>query len=222
MPDPNQALSSAPPSNLAALKPLLERVEGTWYRVTQRRFCREVHYFSDRTSNRFSSPSAAYGVSYYGATPEAAFAESVRDSALIDHNTLNGPVLEGLDLHEIKIIEKVPEATDNLAITLAGQGAAQIRFRGELANFSKPDGYRISQEWARALMEHPVEHCGLVYLGNYAQAACLGLYGKKGGKGARVRKAKGLELKKGRCIPLMNSHAFRLWVEDCSYSIDFG
>lgn len=215
------ALSSnhlpSPPKNLNELNPLFEEVTGTWYRVTRRDYSRDVHYFSESPSNRFSSPSADFGVSYYGSTPETTFAECVRGGALIDPNTLNGPVLEILDLHEVTI--KASALPGNRAIALRSTGCARIRARAECFCLSHPEGYRVSQEWARALMKHPAEHSGLLYQANYAADLCLGLYGKKSGIGAKARKAKGLELRKVRSLRLLESNAFLQWVEDCHYVV---
>lgn len=211
----------SPPENLSSLKPLIEPVTGTWYRVTRRLHSKDVHFFSMSEANRFSSSTAKFGVSYYGATPEAAFSESVRSSARIDSDKLNGPILEDLDLHEVTISVNDTEASENGAIALYSTGCERIRAKLEYFCVSTRDGYIISQEWGRALMHLTVPHCGLLYQANNAGDLCFGLYGQQGGKGAQARLAKGLELKKVRSFPLLESYAFLQWVRDCSYSIAY-
>jgi hypothetical protein len=70
-------------------------------------------------------------------------------------------------------------------------------------------------------MEHPVDHCGLLYVGNRAVSRCLALYGAKGGAGLSAFKAKGLMLNHMMSRPLVKSIEFAQWVDDCGYIIEY-
>ena len=105
-----------PPSNLNELAPRTSGVSGDWYRITNRVHSSTVHYFSGFTSNRFSSPTAAHGVSYYGVSPEAAFSEYIRGDLIFKDKFFNQVSLEALDLHRIRIAISDVDAPDNMGV----------------------------------------------------------------------------------------------------------
>ncbi|MDQ8207349.1 RES family NAD+ phosphorylase [Coraliomargarita sp. SDUM461003] len=139
-------------------------------------------FYGSGKSTRFSSPSAKYGVTYLARTKEAAFAETIRDSKLHydanDNLCIYESELEQLELHSFKLKKGKARVID-----LTGPGCDKIGARVECFTQGTAQGYRISQQWARELMTHPVAAAGLLYLGNRSADTCVALFGEIGKTG---------------------------------------
>lgn len=207
-----------PPVDLDKLTPSREAIAGTWYRVAHRKFRKTIHFFSDSIGNRFSSPSAKYGVSYYGITPESAFAETIRGGMVYSGRLLKELELEPLDIHTVEMTE-IEEDPLNSAFSVIGSGARRIGAQAECFNLGTKEGYSCSQAWASALMIHPDSAGGIVYYGNQSVERCLGLFGEKQSKGVSGRLSQELNLEITATSKLLDSEDFLDWMNDCGYKL---
>lgn len=204
-----------PPRNILNRDVAREVIDGTWYRVSSSDFRDDPIYFSTNRGVRFSSPEAKYGVCYLGSTPEAAYAETVRDAMLstnpdTQHKYIPESSLRKLELHRYKI-----QSRNGIAISLYDEGLIKIDARLEYFCTGDLEGYQRSQSWARSLMEHPCEATGLIYLGNRSGAKCLALFGAPNKSGFK-HAIKGVSTigRSYKPSPLLKRKDFFQWLQD--------
>ncbi len=202
-----------PPTNIHSRQPARAPVDGTWYMVARKAYNDNPVYFGTGKGARFSSPSAKYGVTYLARTKEAAFAETIRGSRL--HYDASGnlctyeSIVEELELHTFKLKKSAARAID-----LTGAGCAKIGARVECFTLGTAQGYKISQQWARKLMTHPVEAVGLLYIGNRAADRCLALFGNQKGTGFGCSVGPVIASSAGNSVvPLLKNRSFNAWLK---------
>lgn len=115
---------------------------------------------------RFDSPTAPWGVSYVGSSVTAAFLEVFGDRIRTTPR-----ISIGL-LRQYELVEVMPAAD---ATVVALEGVALAKIGATLNCFC--GSYPLSQRWGAALMAHPAQIDGLVYLGRRSGARCLALFG---------------------------------------------
>jgi hypothetical protein len=204
----------SPPKNIHSKRPALASVDGEWYMVTRKEFRKAPVFYGTGKSTRFSSPSAKYGVTYLARTKEAAFAETIRDTKLhydeCDNLCIYASEIEQLELHSFNFKKGNAQAID-----LTGQGCARISARLECFTLGTAQGYRISQQWARELMLHPVGAAGLLYYGNRSAGICLALFGEKRGTGFERSIGQIEEITSQRkFMPLRKNKTFLRWLKE--------
>jgi hypothetical protein len=115
---------------------------------------------------RFDSPGAPWGVSYFGSSVATAFLEVFGD------RIRTNPRISLELIRQYQIVEVQPAAD---ARVVALEGVAVARIGATLNCFC--GSYPLSQRWGAALMAHPAQIDGLVYLGRRSGARCLALFG---------------------------------------------
>jgi hypothetical protein len=116
--------------------------------------------------HRFDDPAGRFGVCYFGASIEVAFAETF----------LRNPPVRILDLADLatRSISTIELRRELRLLTLDGPGLARLGATAELASTS---GYARSQAWAGAFWEHAEKPDGLIYRSRHDDSAlCVAAY----------------------------------------------
>ena len=111
-------------------------------------------YFAMDRGGRLNAPDASYGVLYAAQSVNGAFAETfLRDPG---HNRVDGSMLHSKGLVHLR-------ATVDLRLaSLFGPGLANIGATAEVTH-SGVGEYDLSQDWSRALYDHPADFDGIAY-----------------------------------------------------------
>jgi hypothetical protein len=157
----------SPPHNFNSLKLVTETVEApelvriAWRDVTS-------HFsFRRNAAYRFDAPDRSFGVLYAAFDFETAFAETV----LRQRPMLAGAGMIPLDYAEIEA--RVLVALEGQAgrplqlIKLSDDGLVAARIDNSI---SSVDDYKSTQQWAKALHDHPLRADGIVYMSRFLGA----------------------------------------------------
>ena len=151
-----------PPADLASISIPAADTPATWYRIT--RFPSPV-FWSRKGIYRFDSADAKWGVCYAAESVSAAFQEIWGDELR------RGRRVDWLDLEPMRVWQI--DVPDLRTIELAGETLSLLK--ATLQCFV--GGYGLSQRWGAALMTHPGDYDGLLYLGRRCGRRCLALFG---------------------------------------------
>ncbi len=154
-----------PPADLKNREPLLftASVRETWFRSHE--VARDGVFFGTTKSQRWDSPTGAYGVLYLGADAYCAFMESIGRGVLrtrfVPSSQLN---LRGLS--------KIRFRRDLVLVDLVNSGG--LTRLGAEGSLTSGTGYRNSQRWSEALRSHPAKPDGIYYRSRHdpARVAC--------------------------------------------------
>jgi hypothetical protein len=154
-----------PPARLNSIALPTRQISAAWFRICSRKYTSPI-FWSRLGIYRFDSITARWGVCYVASSITAAFQEvygnKIRFNTPLDWSELEDALVwrictplefEGLDLF----------------------GATLTRIHATLQCFVS--SYAKSQRWAAALMDHPADLDGLVYLGRRCGVQCLAMFG---------------------------------------------
>jgi hypothetical protein len=154
-----------PPAGLSSIDLPVCDVETTWFRICGRRYSSPI-FWSRRGVYRFDSENGRWGVCYAAGSITAAFQEvfgnKIRWSRPLDWSELTDTVVWRIS---------TPPTLRGLSLfgeTLTVIGATLQCF---VSNYPK------SQRWGAALMIHPADLDGLIYLGRRCGTHCLAMFG---------------------------------------------
>lgn len=165
MSSPKRLVPPGPRADLARAELPLARIATTWFRLSAATHADPLHW-SRSGQGRFDSPEAKWGVCYAAESITAAFQEifgdKIRRSRRLSYRELERLVVWQLDLP--------PRLR---AIALRGETLALLN--ATTASFVT--SYPLSQDWGRALMDHPARLDCLEYIGRRCGVGCLALFG---------------------------------------------
>jgi RES domain len=163
--EPKRVVAPEPPVRLAEIDLPLTEVPATWFRFSAQRYQSPI-FWSRKGRYRFDSSDARWGVCYVASSIVAAFQEVFGDK--IRH-------IAPLDWTEIKEISvwRIRIPIGFRSFELFGESLSVIRATLQCFVSSYPK----SQRWVAALMSHPADIDGLVYLGRRCGAPCLAMFG---------------------------------------------
>jgi hypothetical protein len=154
-----------PPSGLRNIDLPASHIDTTWFRICRRNYASPV-FWSRLGVYRFDSRNARWGVYYAAESVAAAFQEVFGNKV-----RWNRP----LDWSELKdsVVWRISIPSAFLGLNLFGENLTVIgaTLQCFVSNYPK------SQRWGAALMSHPAELDGLVYLGRRCGAHCLAMFG---------------------------------------------
>jgi hypothetical protein len=162
---PKRVLAPEPPVELGNIQLALTQVPTTWFRFSPSRYPSPI-FWSRQGLYRFDSPDARWGVCYAASSVVAAFQEVFGDK--LRHG-------KPLDWTEIKKISVwlINTSSKLRGLELFGENLTLIH--ATLQSFVS--SYSKSQRWGAALMNHPADLDGLVYLGRKSGSICLAMFG---------------------------------------------
>lgn len=128
---------------------------------------RGIIYFGKNRTERFDDPQGKYGVCYLGVDAYACFIETFGQSRginIVDRQQLTQRVIAEISLSgQLKLID------------LTGAGLAMIGAAGEIT----AGHHELSQQWSRALFEHPEKADGIYYRARHdPERFCLALFSR--------------------------------------------
>jgi hypothetical protein len=162
---PKRVLAPEPPVELGNIQLALTQVPTAWFRFSSSRYPQPI-FWSRQGLYRFDSPDARWGVCYAAGSIVAAFQEVFGDK--IWHGN-------ALDWTEIKKISVwLINTPSNLrGLELFGENLTVIH--ATLQSFVS--SYPKSQRWGAALINHPADLEGLIYLGRKSGSIGLAMLG---------------------------------------------
>jgi RES domain len=150
-----------PPSDLAQRALPTIACASTLYRVHVLR--RRAYFFGASGANRWDAPAGEFKVFYAGATPFAAFAETLLPApgaaASITHSIFGATVPVSAALVAARGLARVTVRRPLQCVDLTGPGLARIGADARLA----AGPHRVTQRWSLALWRHPATADGIVY-----------------------------------------------------------
>jgi hypothetical protein len=153
-----------PPEALGKIVVPLAEISDTWYRISPSRYPSPL-FWSRLGRYRFDSEKARWGVCYAAQSITAAFQEVFGER--IRHSGV-------LDWQELQLcVWAIRTPRSFRGINLFGETLTVIR--ATLQCFVS--SYAKSQRWGAALMDHPADLDGLVYLGRQCGTECLAMFG---------------------------------------------
>jgi RES domain len=166
--EPSRVVAPEPPTQLAQINLPLGQVSSTWFRLSPKRYPSPI-FWGRQGRYRFDSPGARWGVSYLASSIVAAFQEVFGDK--IWHSSpLDWTEISGLNVWCVVI----PSEFRGLELFGENLSVIHARLQSFVASYPK------SQRWAAALMNHPVDLDGLIYLGRRCGLPCLAMFGDTG------------------------------------------
>jgi hypothetical protein len=163
--EPNRVIAPEPPSQLAQINLSLRQVSTTWFRLSPKRYPSPM-FWSRKGRYRFDSPEARWGVCYFASSIVAAFQEVFGDK--IRHGT----PIDWTELKDISVWRVIIPSWFR-GLELSGENLSVIHATLQCFVSSYPK----SQRWGAALMKHPVDLDGLVYVGRRCGKSCLAIFG---------------------------------------------
>lgn len=163
---PRRIVPPQPRATLAEVHLPPTSVSPSWYRLVSARHDTTPLFWSRTGLFRFDSPDAKWGVCYAASSITAAFQE-VWGDVLRQNPRVAWSELASCRVWRIRVPSKFR------ALELAGESLGVIN--ATLQCFS--GSYRLSQAWGAALMQHPQDIDGLLYLGRRSGRYCLALFG---------------------------------------------
>jgi hypothetical protein len=163
---PKRLVPPGPPAafdgiDLTTVRPLQVEV----FRLTRSRFHSPL-YFNRGGDYRFDSPSAPWGVCYFGHGILTGFleifADRIRKEGRINYAELDDTIAWKV---------KVPPDLNLLAL----EGATLPKIKATMQSFVSR--YSLSQAWGEAFMKHPADLDGVIYKGRRSAGDCLALFG---------------------------------------------
>ena len=136
-----------------------------WYRIIDRTH-RSGLFWSSQGKYRFDSPNARHGVCYAGGTITASFQEIWGDRAR-KQSPIDWAEFTAADVWRLEL----PSTAKLLSLT----GPNLTAIRATLQCFTS--SYATSQNWGAALMKHPADLDGLLYIGRRCGSVCVALFG---------------------------------------------
>lgn len=163
--EPKRVIAPEPPARLADIVLPLAEVQGTWFRLSPRRYSSPL-FWSRLGRYRFDSTAARWGVCYAARSITSAFQEVFGNK--IRHST-------PLDWNEIRdiCVWCISTPSSFRGINLFGETLSVIEATVQCFVSSYPK----SQRWGAALMNHSADLDGLVYIGRRCGKECLALFG---------------------------------------------
>jgi len=140
-----------PPKDLNRRKLLIAKYDRQLFRISKTsRGKPGVVYFGKNGTERFDDPDSDYGVCYLAEDEYGAFIEVFGQSleTLLDEDYIYARALSTLEpKHPLRLVD------------VTGRGAAWISAAGEMACGDRA----LSQEWSKALYNHPEKVDGILY-----------------------------------------------------------
>jgi RES domain len=153
--------------------PIVEISLEVWLRVSAA-LHPSVVYFGKGPRYRFDDPLAKYGVLYAGSNYLTCVAESV----LRDELRIGARPLYKNDL-DVRIIANLAPIAPQLQLVDLTE-AVGLGLDGQIATHP---GYALTQEWSRALHEHPAKPDGLYYVSrNYPKGQAIAVFERGGAR----------------------------------------
>lgn len=163
--EPSRVVAPEPPIRLAQIKLSPGRVSTIWFRLSSKRDVSPI-FWSRLGRYRFDSPAARWGVCYFASSIVPAFQEVFGDK--IRHGT----PIDWTEINDLCVwCVAIPSGLRGLE--LFGENLSVIHATLQCFVSSYPK----SQRWAAALMNHPIDFDGVVYLGRRCGAPCLAMFG---------------------------------------------
>ncbi len=181
-----------PPADLAKIKlPAHTTGEMVWYRLNDATHPNPLFY--SRTGRyRFDSPPPTkWGVSYWGSSIVGCMQEIWGDAARNRRGIDYGDIAR-MDVWELTI-------PDRAFVYVELHGAGLTLIKAHMGCFT--GGYKKSQKWGAALMDHPANLDGVEYLGRRCGSPCLAMFGDQNPAKGKAYQAKLIRKKLG---PLVN------------------
>lgn len=146
-----------------------DSVSRIWYRIAKRKH--GPVYYNRSGDLRFDSPDARWGVCYVAPNPVAAMSEVYGEAVLEQFN----PILSADDLEARNIYRiKLPDTAIRFC-PLFGPNLMRMK-----CDMNHTTGRKsVSQEWARAIMDHPQDFHGLLHVARQAGVTCLAFFGPR-------------------------------------------
>ena len=162
--EPERSVAPEPPARLGAIALPLTDIPDTWFRLSPRRYSSPL-FWSRLGLYRFDSDDARWGVCYAAESIQSAFQE------VFGNKLRHFAPLDWSEVHDVSVwLIKIPKIR---AIKLFGQTLTVIDATLECFVSSYPK----SQRWGAALMNHPADLDGLVYIGRRSGKECLAMFG---------------------------------------------
>jgi RES domain len=146
-----------PPKNLSSQPLPLIQIHQPWYRIHQSRY--EPLHFGN-SGYRFDALQQEYGVMYVAQYPEGAFIETFGANTGV--RVISN---DELSLRSISCLQNTHPL--NL-VNLTGEGLARIGADGRLCT----GDHQLSQRWALALWQHPMQVDGIYYRARHDLSQC--------------------------------------------------
>lgn len=164
---PKRVVAPEPPAWLSNITLPLCEVSRTWFRFSPKRYASPI-FWNREGIYRFDSPAARWGVCYLASSIVSAFQEVFGDK--ITHQ-------KPLDWSEIQRLSVwlVRTPAELRGFELFGENLSVIG--ATLQCFVS--SYAKSQRWGAALMSHPAQLEGLIYMGRRSGARCLAMLGDR-------------------------------------------
>lgn len=160
-----------PPADLLNRKLVVSSgsVPRLWYRIARPSL--GPVYYNKSGHMRFDSNNARWGVCYLAPSVGCALAEVFGESILRRPSPSLGLYeLSSRNLYRFRLAPSSDAFCPLHGHNLMNMGADMSCFVAKRS---------VSQEWARALMEHPSEYDGLLYIARQGAEECLALFGPK-------------------------------------------
>jgi hypothetical protein len=161
----SRIVAPEPPTRLSSIHLPVCDIETTWFRICRRRHTSPL-FWSRRGIYRFDSENVRWGVCYAASSITAAFQEvfgnKVRWSTPLDWSEL-------LDSRVWRI--SIPPTFQGLNLFGETLTVIDATLQCFVSNYPK------SQRWGAALMNHPANLDGVVYLGRRCGTHCLAMFG---------------------------------------------
>ncbi|WP_168160022.1 RES family NAD+ phosphorylase [Steroidobacter denitrificans] len=116
-------------------------------------------YFGKTGGNRFDDPLRAFGVCYAGDHLTVAFAETILHDAL--------PASGGFTVAESKLADRHVTNFHGSPLVLVDLTGASLKRLGGTNEISSEHPYATTQQWARAVYEHPQKVDGIYYVSRH-------------------------------------------------------
>jgi hypothetical protein len=162
---PKRVVAPEPPARLGDIKLQLAEVPPIWFRLCPRRY-RSPLFWSREGCYRFDSKDARWGVCYSATSTPAAFQE-IFGNKIRSSSPLNWEEIKDISAWRITL------SPSFRGLGLYGESLTAIGATLQCFVSSYPK----SQRWAAALMNHPADLDGIVYLGRRCGVQCLAMFG---------------------------------------------
>lgn len=157
-----------PPASFSTLSLVIEDCTHDWYRIYE--VSRDPAYFGKTGTNRYDAPAGEFGVMYVAEDPQGAFIETLGRSGgvrVLKVSDLKSRALARLHLSD-------PGGPALRVVDLTGPGLSRL---GLDARISTDADYGKSQQWVKAIHEHPGLVDGVKYRSRHDPSrACAAVF----------------------------------------------
>lgn len=163
--EPKRVVAPEPPARLGEIEPPHAEIPTTWFRLSRRRYSSPL-FWSRLGRYRFDSEDARWGVCYTAISIPAAFQE------VFGNKIRHGAPLDWTEVQNICVWRIItPPRFRGLALFGETLSVIDATLQCFVSSYPK------SQRWGAALMRHPADLDGLVYLGRRCGANYLAMFG---------------------------------------------